>query len=356
MKTIFLASLLCCQAISCCAADSTSPDVKAWDAKAAAAYLDQRISWWMDWNGAARDHGTFCVSCHTAVPYALARPALRAGLPVSANEQKLLDNVTKRVRMWNEMEPFYSDDKRGTPKSAESRGTEAIFNAMILARYDAPAGKLGKDTELALGNMWALQLKTGSWMWLNFHNAPWEADDSQYYGTALAAVTAGMVPGSYRPEPAMTLMREYLVREYASQSLINRVVVLWASSKVDGLLTAAQKKALVDEVFSTQQEDGGWTLSSIIGTWKRHDGTPLETKSDGYATGLLTLALEQAGISGKNVSRGLSWLALNQDKQEGFVPAWSLNKKRDPASDAGKFMNDAATAYAALALSQAAPR
>src|ERR1700751_1613695 len=48
-----------------------------WDQKGAAAYLDQRQSWWMNWPKAARDHETFCVSCHTAVPYALSRPALR---------------------------------------------------------------------------------------------------------------------------------------------------------------------------------------------------------------------------------------------------------------------------------------
>src|SRR5437879_13482727 len=39
-----------------------------WDQQAAAAYLDQRAAWWMEWPKAARDHETFCVSCHTAVP------------------------------------------------------------------------------------------------------------------------------------------------------------------------------------------------------------------------------------------------------------------------------------------------
>ena len=51
-----------------------------WDARAAAAYLDGRQAWWMTWSGANRDHDTQCVSCHTALPYALARPALRGPL------------------------------------------------------------------------------------------------------------------------------------------------------------------------------------------------------------------------------------------------------------------------------------
>jgi len=51
-----------------------------WDPKAAAAYLERRQSWWMEWPKARRDHETFSVSCHTAVPYALSRSALRPAL------------------------------------------------------------------------------------------------------------------------------------------------------------------------------------------------------------------------------------------------------------------------------------
>ena len=43
-------------------------------------------------------------------------------------------------------------------------------------------------------------------------------------------------------------------------------------------------------------------------------------------------------------SEALTWLAQNQIQDEGKWPAWSLNKKRDPKSDVGHFMNDAATA------------
>src|SRR6266850_5753362 len=86
----------------------SSPEARTgtWSPKAAAAYLDQRADWWMEWRPAARDHGTFCVSCHTALPYILSRAALRESLAddtPSANERRLLDNVTRRVRLWKEV-------------------------------------------------------------------------------------------------------------------------------------------------------------------------------------------------------------------------------------------------------------
>src|SRR5580704_5501154 len=83
-----------------------------WNPKSAAAYLDQRESWWMTWPVASLDDGTFCVSCHTSAPYALARPALRALLEEkgpSENEQKLQESVIKRVRLWKQIEPFYRE-------------------------------------------------------------------------------------------------------------------------------------------------------------------------------------------------------------------------------------------------------
>src|SRR6185503_14679460 len=93
----------------------------AWNAKAAAAYLDQRSTWWSTWPNAQRDRGTFCVSCHTALPYALARPALRGALGetrASDPELALQQNVVTRVMMWKDVEPFYPDQTRGLPKTS----------------------------------------------------------------------------------------------------------------------------------------------------------------------------------------------------------------------------------------------
>ncbi len=344
-----------------------SKAVNSWDQRAAAAYLDQRAGWWMEWPKAARDHETFCVSCHTAVPYALSRPALRRGLAEeapSANERRLLDNVTKRVRLWKEVAPFYSDADRGAYKTVESRGTESVLNALILASNDAQSGRLSNDTRAAMDNMWAEHQttgdKAGAWLWLRFANEPWEADDSDFYGATLAAVAAGTAPENYRARPEIQnnvkMLREYVNRERAAQIAINRVALLWASAKLPGLLAPKQQNAIIHEVLNKQQANGGWSLSSLVGAWKRADGTPQEGQSDGYATGFITFVLQQAGISRENAQlrHGLAWLAANQNKTEGFWLAYSLNKKNEHhlTPNTARFMN-AATAYAVLALTQA---
>ena len=82
------------------------------------------------------------------------------------------------------------------------------------------------------------------------------------------------------------------------------------------------------------------------------------TTPDGYATGLILHVLQVAGLSKENpqVSKGLSWLRSNQDPT-GAWRAMSVNKNRSPESTnpaqahVGKFMSDAATGYAVLALS-----
>jgi len=336
--------------LSAYAADSTAPS---WS-KPAANYLDSRFAWWSTWPQSQRDHDSFCISCHTTLPYAIARPALRSALGESGptdNEKLLLDNVTKRVRLWKELQPLYPDEKAGANKTVESRGTEAITNALVLVRYDSP------DARMALDNMWAEQIKTGeakgAWNWLQFHNKPWEGD-SQYWGTTLAALAIGSANDRSHPE-GVALLRDYLQRELPNQVLVDRVIALWASAKLPGLLTKDQQHTIIEEALSKQQDDGGFSLSTMVGSWQRRDKTPLEKRSDGYATGVVAYVLQEAGVkpTDPHMKRALDWLLANQDKTEGRWLAWSLNKQRDLSTDIGKFMSDAATAYAVMALARA---
>ena len=353
MKQILLLSLFATLPFSLhaeAAADST------WNQKSAAAYLDGRSEWWMSWPQSARDHGTFCISCHTAAPYAISRLALRGALGeqgLSPLETKLVDNVTKRVKMWSEVEPFYKDGKSGPTKSAESRGTESVLNALILATYKSP------EAATAFDNMWKEQYRAGdakgSFPWLDFKNRPWEADDSPYYGAALAAIAVG-ANGDYKKQSSIAQnvheLTAYLQTEFNKQSLANQLLTLWASAKLPAAITAEQKRTTIDRLWAAQQPDGGWSLTSLAGEWKRRDGTALETKSDGYGTGLAAFALQNAGVprSQKDMKRALTWLVENQNPSEGSWVAYSLNKNRVLTSDVGRFMADAATGYAVLAL------
>ncbi|MGA2650285.1 MAG: hypothetical protein ABSF28_07170 [Terracidiphilus sp.] len=353
---------------------STEPVV--WDRAAAERYLDSREAWWQDWDRTHKDHGTYCISCHTQAPYGLARPILRQDLhepAPSGAERVMLDSIEKRVRMWKDVEPFYLDAQYGKGKEIESRNAEAVLNAIILASYDAHLGRITETTRLAFDNAWALQSKdgpaAGAWVWQNFHYPPWESPESEYHGAALFAVAVGEAPAfakneklslflngkadKYRDDPKiagnLAALRGYLQNHYDAQPLLNKTVALWASAHLPDLLTHAQREKLFAELLNRQRTDGGWSLKDL-GTWERVDNTPLPDSSDGYATGLVVLVLQENAVTDPRVKRGLDWLADNQDKTTGAWAAWSLNKNRDPQSNIGQFMSDAATSYAVLAL------
>jgi squalene-hopene/tetraprenyl-beta-curcumene cyclase len=322
-----------------------------WSPRSAAAYLDGRAAWWMTWKPAMRDQGTFCISCHTTMPYALARPALDAAAGAGGTDARLVAAIGKRVREWKELEG----------KTPEAQGSEVVLNALVLAGLDARGGRLSDVARQAFANLWALQItegaEKGAWRWYNFHEQPWEADDSPYWGAALAAIAVGTAPEGYASWPENRerekMLTEYLRAGAAKQSLFNRAALVWAAAKMPGLLTAGQRQEILRALLARQRADGGWSSASlVVDGWKRMDGTPLDTGSDGYATGFVAYAMEEAGVppTEAGLAHALAWLREHQDPVDGSWPAMSLNKQRDPNSDIGRFLQDAATGYAVLAL------
>ncbi|HEV3257026.1 MAG TPA: hypothetical protein VG013_09120 [Gemmataceae bacterium] len=343
-----------------------------WSPKTAAKYLDGRADWWLNWSGAARGQGTACLSCHTTMPLALARPALGEQLGETAAgtvEKRLIHGLKKRVENWDRIVADSTSDKDPFisfyPKHMKppSLGTEAVLNALILVNYDARRAKgvLSAPTKKALGHLWEQQQQNGAWLWLDFGLNPWEKDGA-YYGAALAAVAVGTAGKDYYDQAAIQMkvaaLKKYLKTQSPNQPLHHRVLGLWASSRLPGILAEQDKNKLIAELLNAQEADGGWSLpklgkkSSGKGAWQSQGVYPDGVVSDGYATGLVILALKRAGVAADNpkLQKGIGWLVTKQ--KEGAWPANYLNKQRDPQSNIGKFMRDAATAFAVLALTE----
>jgi squalene-hopene/tetraprenyl-beta-curcumene cyclase len=347
-----------------------------WNKSGASQYLDRRGAEWFKFDGARRGEGASaisCVSCHTLLPYALARPVLRRisdeKVPTEM-ESKVIEQVKNRVSNWDRLDTspfplFYDFDD---PKKTQSRGTEAILNALVLSLDDRSHARKepSEHSKKALAILWSTQLtegkQKGSWEWLNFGLEPWESESGRYLGATMAAIAVGTaqengyVIGDGDSRVRLESLREYLKKNDGSQNLHNRVWTLWASAKLDGLLTREQKDELISQILAKQQPGGGFSLGSL-GKFARKDVKDQSKTADGYATGLILHVLQVAGVAKDNpqVEKGLAWLRSNQDPT-GAWRAASLNKNRAPESpdagkaNIGKFMWDAATAYSVLAL------
>ena len=350
----------------------------AWNPAAAAKYLDDRMDLWFTNAKKLRtgDEKTTCVSCHSSIPYALARPALRRAMHASApaaQEARLVEETTRRVESYGAHEVLY---EMNDVKKSESRGTEAVLNTVVLASADVAAGRKdpGGATRKALERLWEIQRPDGAWDWLNFKLEPYETVDAVYHGATLAAIGVGMVPGAAGSSAAGAgRLRTYLRDNFAAQNLYNRTFALLASSGLADVLSRAQRDALIAELGQRQQADGGWSLQAM-GPWRwsateppfKPQGTPDPTvlaQSDGFATGLIVYALLRNGQHADQpvVSAGVRWLKTHQqeihvdDQTWTAWRAYSLNADREhggPGGDTWRrlFMSDAATAFSVLAL------
>jgi len=278
-----------------------------------------------------------CGTCHTNYVYMMARPALReVPAPAMTKIRAFFEN---RVANWDN-----KSDKANKPRW----DAEVVATAVTLAFNDSQTtGKLHPLTRQALDRMWTLQKADGAWNWLKCGWPPYEHDD--YFGAVFAAVGVGFAPDGYARSPqaqtGLAKLRRYL-QENAPPDLHHQTMLLWASTKVDGLMSHEQKQATVKKLLALQKPDGGWCLPSL-GNWKRRDDTPNDpaAPSDGYATGLVVYVLRQAGMSAKDAAlqRGVAWLSSNQ-RASGRWFTRSLN------NDRFHYIAHAGTGFALMAL------
>jgi squalene-hopene/tetraprenyl-beta-curcumene cyclase len=332
-----------------------------WNAGLAAQYMDSRQKEWVAWPMAMHS-GVACVSCHTGLPYLLTRPALRQALGDNAGptlyEGVLVASMRATVIRTDANDLFAG--LKG-PIVDQVYGAQVVLSSLVLAMNDATRGKLSPEGEKAFDRMWSLQLNRdpdkGAWAWSDFDLDPWETKDSAFYGAALAALASGLAPGDYQARPQIqehiAALRTYLRDGLKTTPLHNRVFLLWASSKLQGLLPETDKQTILSELRNKQETDGGWSIQAL-GQWKKRDAAePVATGSNAYATALVTFALEQSGVPSSQaaVGKALAWLRSHQDPQSGNWTAESMNHKHSThGAMAEKFMSDAATGYAVAAL------
>ena len=277
----------------------------------------------------------------TNYAYLLSRPALKdqdqGGPPPAMAEIRTF--FEDRVAHWDD-----------AAKSARPRwDAEVVATAAALALNDAmTTGTLHRRTRQALDRIWTLQKADGSWNWLKCDWPPYEHDD--YYGAVFAAVGVGSAPEGYarsdRARAGLDRLRSYL-KTTPAPDLHHKTFLLWASTRLDGLLDPAGRDATVKALRALQRPDGGWSLPSL-GDWRRRDGSPNDkaAPSDGYATGLVVYVFRQAGVPADDpaVRRGADWLRTHQ-RASGRWFTRSLN------TDKAHYITHAGTGFAVLALS-----
>jgi hypothetical protein len=312
------------------------------------------------------------------VPYLLARPVLRKAMRAkepTPQEVRLFTEMARRVETYPEHESM-SDAKHGG-----ERATEAVLNALALARQDAFEKRAHPSavTQKAFQQLWETQSADGAWDWMNFGEEPDETGDARYNGAALAAIAVGMSPAlleNHDTAGYVDKLRGYLNGKFGEQNLYRRTWMLLASSRLTGLLTREQRDSLIADLQAKQNSDGGWSLYKL-GPWRwSNSSTPFEPpgkpdtalleRSDGYGTALVTYALRESGLSANDagLKRSTEWLKVNQSDVEVDGHPWkcwrthSLNHDREHGGSRGGvwkqlLMSDAATAFAVLALCSA---
>jgi squalene-hopene/tetraprenyl-beta-curcumene cyclase len=304
------------------------PKRSALSLKQSAQYLDNvAVEWTRKRN---------CGTCHTNVPYLMARPVLKEFDSPGQGEVRAFFET--RVAHWDD------PDKDAKPRW----DAEVISTAQALAMNDAATtGKLHPLTRKALDRMWTLQTQDGGWDWLKCAWPPYEHDD--YYGAIAAALATGYAPEDYAhgpsARPGLERLRSYF-RKTPPPDLHHRSMLLWASTRLGGLMDRPQQEATIRAIRAIQRSDGGWCLPSL-GGWKRRDGTANDpgSPSDGFASGMLVFILREAGVPATDptITRGVAWLKANQ-RVSGRWFTRSLTNDQD------HFIADAGTAFAVMAL------
>ncbi|MCC7419505.1 MAG: terpene cyclase/mutase family protein [Planctomycetaceae bacterium] len=301
------------------------PVAKSFSLTRAARFLDNAALSWQTQRG--------CFTCHTNYAYLYARPAIAADVEAHRDIRREAESLV--MQRWEEKGPRWD--------------AEVVATAAALAFNDsATTGKLSPAARSAFDLMWTRQRRDGGFQWIKCGWPPMELDD--HYGVTLAAIAVGVAPDNYASTPeareGLEGIRQWL-KSHEAPTLHHKVMMLWASTMIEGIFTDAERKSVVETLWGLQGTDGGWNLASL-GPWKRGDGREHDLKtSDGYGTGFVLYVLRKAGIPSADprIEKGIAWLKANQ-RESG---RWFT---RSAFKDSKHYITHAGTAFAIMALKE----
>ena len=288
-----------------------------------------------------------CVTCHTNGTYMALRPSLIG--PLGEPSQEVRDLFVTLLR----------DGIRQLGEDRRLGDSHLIYIARGLAEWDAHvSGQLSADTSIALKQLFDRQLPTGEWTPILQCWPPLES--SAFQEATVAAMAVGAAPGwlsgltDQALKDGVQRLKHYL-RTVEPPHDYGRVVLLWASARLPGLLEQGEKAEIIEMIRRKQRADGGWSIRTFArpeqwGDGRRADKLRNEKEfsnppSDGHQTGLALIALQEAGVDAgdSTVRRGVQWLLRNQ-RQSGRWWTRSLN------TDKYHFITYSGTLYPLLAL------
>ncbi|MBJ81342.1 MAG: hypothetical protein CL462_00400 [Acidimicrobiaceae bacterium] len=288
-----------------------------------------------------------CVTCHTNGTYLALRPSLtgRIGKP------------SQEVRDF-----FVTLLKEGTSQLGgkdKLNDSQLIYITRGLAEWDAYVlKKLSVETKLALKQLFDRQLPTGEWKALGKCWPPLES--SAFQEATVAALAIAVAPGwlsnltDEKMRAGVERLRNYF-RKAQPPHDYGRVVLLWASAKLPGILDDTEKAKIIKMIGRQQQPDGGWSIRTFAhpeqwGNGNRAEKLRAEKEfesppSDGHQTGLSLIALSESGVSARDpkIRKGVQWLLRNQ-RESGRWWTRSLN------TDNYHFITYSGTLYPLVAL------
>jgi len=326
--------------VAVAAARADEPIREALSVRHASDYLEQGALAW--------SKGRKCVTCHTNGSYMAIRPALSAKLGKPSGE--IREFLIEQLRTLGKLER--------EQQQAGVRPAQVVYIAAGLAEWDAHVARsLSAETDEALRLMFDLQQPSGTWgsadCWPPF-------ESSAYQEATVAAMAAATAPGwlanlnDAALKDAVERLKTYL-RDTPPPQDYDRTLLLWASTRLPGLIDDAKRSELIELVWKHQREDGGWSIRTFATPeqWGRGNraeklrGEPEfgNPPSDGHQTGLAVIVLRDAGVPADDARlvRAVEWLRKNQ-RASGRWWTRSLN------TDKAHYITYSGTAYALLAL------